>query len=207
MNSLHPLEPENLGHKKEEITNLEILIFRFQPPENPLCIIYYCRWWFQPVWKISYTQSGSFPQWITLVLVIGGRDYITPKRRLYIYIPGIEAVFFLPIGWLYINYILPTTFYQNQNNPLISSSGSRWKFNKIFELPPPRWYLGESWEPPRPPRWNVILREGISLIFFPTLFWWHPRNWRLRKKNYINKMHNSCRMFKEKMSTKVNMQT
>ena len=48
---------------------------------------------------------------IILVLVKGGRDYITPQKAIYTsYIPGI----YCQLG----DYILPTTLYQNQNNPM-----------------------------------------------------------------------------------------
>ena len=48
---------------------------------------------------------------IILVLVKGGRDYITPQKAIYTwYISGI----YCQLG----DYILPTTLYQNLNNPL-----------------------------------------------------------------------------------------
>ena len=54
----------------------------------------------------------EFSQWIILVLVIGGRDYITPHKAIYTwYISGI----YCQLGV----YIPPTTLYRNLNNPLI----------------------------------------------------------------------------------------
>ena len=48
-------------------------------------------------------------QWI--FLLIGGRDYISPQKAVYTwYISGIYQL---------DDYMLPTTFYKNQNNPLI----------------------------------------------------------------------------------------
>ena len=59
----------------------------------------------------STETAYAIGQWIILVLVKGGRDYITPPRRQYTwYISGI----YCQLG----DYILPTTLYKNQNNPL-----------------------------------------------------------------------------------------
>ena len=50
------------------------------------------------------------PQWMILVLVIGGRDYITPKRRQGLYL--VYKPYILPTGWLH------TTSYNNLKYPL-----------------------------------------------------------------------------------------
>ena len=55
-----------------------------------------------------------FYQWMILVLVKGGRDYIITQLAVYTaYIPGTR------IYCLLGGYIIPTTLYQNQNNPMI----------------------------------------------------------------------------------------
>ena len=72
-------------------------------------------------------------QWIILVLVIGGRDFITPQEAIYTwYISGM----YCQLG----DYILPTTLYKNLKNPLTggqsststlqeTNSKSTWKMN------------------------------------------------------------------------------
>ncbi len=94
-------------------------------------------------------RSGGLPdQWIILVLVIGGMDYITPQTQART-IPGIEAVFLLPIGWLYTTYRYHP-LRSNLNNPLtrvvVVFFGSGWMFLELllwatFCMLGPGWFL------------------------------------------------------------------
>ena len=63
---------------------------------------------------ISFPPStkASLCHRIILVLVIGGRDFITPKRRQRLYL--IYKWYILPIGWIYATYHL----LQEPKNPL-----------------------------------------------------------------------------------------
>ena len=51
---------------------------------------------------------------VILVLLIGGRDYINPKRRQGLYLVVLSGKKNCQLG----DYILPTTFYKNLKNPL-----------------------------------------------------------------------------------------
>ena len=74
-------------------------------------------------WEFREGHMPELDQWIIgTVLVIGGRDYIIPQEAIYTgYISGI----YCQLG----DYMLPTIYYQNHNNPL--TGGARQMFQKI----------------------------------------------------------------------------
>ena len=86
------------------------------------------RWWVRKklvtllggmytMFDISAVLASSYGvilyQWIIVFLVIGGRYYITPKRRQGLYL--VYKRYILPIGWLYTT---DPTLYKNLNNQL-----------------------------------------------------------------------------------------
>ena len=73
----------------------------------------------KPMLTQKFLEGFQIDQWIILVLLKGGTDDITPWKAIHTwYIRGIHTWYIRGMYCQLGEYILPTTLYKNQNNPL-----------------------------------------------------------------------------------------